>query len=124
MINLCAQQSMMIIEKSGRQTSINIAAVSKITFPPLTMEIYPDEGGKQVFSLTDLSRLSFQDPVAIKKQEITKTGHGTILYPNPVGDELTIQFGNMNGPVHIDIFDMKGRLVLQKRDCQVGGEIN
>ena len=33
------------------------------------------------------------------------------IYPNPTSDQITIDIKGYNGPVHIEVYDLQGRLI-------------
>ncbi len=70
----------------------------------------------RVFTSPTSQGLWYRDDLLVGETELTKVeSKEVLLYPNPVKSLLTIDVGNsFNGPVHLKIYDINGRIVKQQ----------
>lgn len=82
------------------------------------------QSGVQYIRLSNPGRKGYNinwidiQPTAMKRTEIKNVleenlNKGIRIYPNPVVDRLYIDSGNDNGPNHVKIFDLNGKLVFE-----------
>jgi len=112
---LQAQSTMYVNEFSGTQTPYALSIIRKLTFPIGNITVNKTSGVNDTYALSDIRYLNFIDLTTgvsqISKQETVNTN----LFPNPVNDQLQINFETIEaGNIQVEIVDIQGKVLLQK----------
>ena len=110
-----AQNKLYVKEKAGTQTAFVLSDVRKLTFPSGSIIVNKNDGNTSTYALSNIRYLNFTDlSVGVSQFANQETGN-IILFPNPVTDELKINFqsaGKWN--LQIDIIDIQGKVLHQE----------
>src|ERR1035437_1536276 len=87
---LQAQSSMNVKENSGTQTSYTLTGIRKLTFPTGSMLVTKTDGSTNTYTLSSIRYLNFTNLTTSVSQVDNQANSGSILYPNPVIDQLQI----------------------------------
>lgn len=115
-ISMQAQNTLFVKEKSGTQTSYSLSNIQKLTFASENIIVNKKDGSINTFAFTNIRYLNFGNDGTTGISRIEIEGNKTlILYPNPVTDQLNIQFKSASSEkVQLQIVNIQGRIILQE----------
>lgn len=104
-------QNIFINQTNGTTVSFSISELKKMTFSDGSLQVYDDSGSTDNFALNNLRNITFYDintDIPFFVNDINCR-----IFPNPVGDFLTIDLSdtNIKSTIEIQIIDMNGRLI-------------
>lgn len=119
---LQAQSSMNVKENSGTQTSYTLTGIRQLTFPIGNMLVTKTDGSTNTYTLSSIRYLNFTNLTTAVSQEVNQANSGSVLFPNPVIDQLQISYESLNaGNVQLEIMDVQGKILYQQTiNCQTG----
>lgn len=104
-------QTLNVVGTDGGQEMFDLAEIGKLYFVVDVLLIDQNNGETAVFLFEDISQLNFTDAtgdVEYSKQD----NQAVILYPNPAGNEISVQYAGFQGEVRqMEIYDQTGQLV-------------
>ena len=111
-----AQNTMFVKEKTGVQTPNAIADIKKLTFAAGNMIVSKENGNTTAYAIANLRFLNFGNNTYTIIPKVGIEGSSTIkLYPNPVFDQLHIQYESViPEDIQLKITDLQGRLMLHQ----------
>ena len=114
--NLHAQNLLFVKEKSGAQTSYSLSNIQKLTFASGNITVNRNNGSMNTYAFTNIHYLNFGNDGTTGISPFEMMGNNTfLLYPNPVTDQLNIQFTSASTEkVKLQIVNMQGRIILQQ----------
>jgi hypothetical protein len=112
MVSLESQNSLVINEKSGIQSTFDLSGIKTLTFSTNNLTINKKDGTISTYVLTDLRNLNFGTATALGSYTFDSK---LMLFPNPVTNQLCIQYSSSTiKKVQLQILDIQGRIVLQQ----------
>ena len=111
---LQAQNTLYLKDKAGTNTPILLSEIRNMTFSEGNLTITQTNGTATPIGLAEIQNLSFTGFTAVK---IIATNQSSkiVLFPNPVLDELHLNFvSNNNEAMRLEIFDIQGKMLYQK----------
>jgi hypothetical protein len=119
---LQAQNSLVVKEKSGVQTSFILSGLRKLTFPSGSMTVNKTDGSMSSYALNTICFLTFSDLFNVVSPIVTSGRNNLTLYPNPVIDHLQMGYETFEeGNVQVEIIDFQGQILFRQTiSCQVG----
>lgn len=114
MTNLQAQ-SIYIVNKSGTQTGYLLTSLKTITFAGTTLNFNKKDGNSVSAFLSDVKLLTFSPLTEIISPQATESDLN--IYPNPVRNQLNLQFKAHQRTLATDIsiFSTDGKLVYSNK---------
>lgn len=108
-------QSIIVKEKNGSITTLNLKDIHKLSFAAGNMEIYTAAGDTKIYDLNIVKSLSFTNAISTVSLQVPIAGSDLNLFPNPADEELNLSFESLvSGKLGIIIFDSKGRKMKQE----------
>jgi len=116
------QNSLVVKEKSGTQTSFTLSALRKLTFPAGSIAVSITDGSTSTYAFNTIRSLTFSDIITNVAPIVKKERNNLTLYPNHVVDQLQISYEMLKeGSVQVEIIDFQGRVLhRQTIRCQKG----
>jgi hypothetical protein len=112
--HLHAENALFVNEKTGTTTSFQLSTVRTLTFLSGHVNVNTLSNGVRSFALNNVRSIYFGNCVSVEGPS-AKDAHSLILYPNPVVDELFVQFSaSFPEVVTLQILDLQGKLLLEK----------
>ena len=112
LISMQAQNVLFIKEKPDKITPYTLSGIKTLTFTSANMNVNEKDGSVNVYTLNSISNLNFGSPNSIVELSANTNGK-LILYPNPVIDQLHIQFTTSTTEiVQLQIVNLQGKVVL------------
>lgn len=123
-IGLKGQSNLYVNEKTGTVTPYLLSSLRKLTFYSSNLVINKNNGNLSSFGLNSISSINFEsNSTDIKPLEIQGVSN-FILYPNPVVDQLHINYESIKtANVQLEIIDFMGS-ILQKKILSIQSGIN
>ena len=120
--SLKAQNTLVVKEKSGTQTSFILNSLRKLTFPAGSMIVNKTDGSTSTYAFSTIRSLTFSDLINNVSPIAKKERSNLTLYPNPVIDQLQMSYEALQeGSVQAEIIDFQGRILhRQAISCQEG----
>ena len=113
--NIHAQSILMVNEIDGKQTSYTIEDIRKLTFLNEALFVNHMNESVQSYPLENIRSLKFSYSTGSMNKLVFQGDENIRLYPNPVVDNLTIDFDSANkGSMQINLFDLQGQNVFAK----------
>lgn len=114
MTNIQAQ-SIYVINKSGIQTGYPLTSLKTITFAGTTLNFNKKNGATESAFLSDVKLLTFSPLTEIVSPQATEADLN--IYPNPVRNQLNLQFKAQQSTqaTDISIFSIDGKLVYSNK---------
>ena len=120
---LQAQSIMNVNNKSGTRTTFILSEISRLTFATGNLIVSKKDATTSSYALTSISYLNFGNYFtnALIEPE-NSTNYSLLLFPNPVIDNLNLQFDSQfDNKVELQIINCLGKVVLQQTlSCQNG----
>jgi len=112
---LIQAQTFFIKEKSGSQTFVALDNIRNLRFTVGLVTVNKTDGSSSDIFMSDIRYLSFINYSTGVSQNNLKTDDGLALYPNPVINELHINYESVQeSKVQIGIFNIQGQLIQQE----------
>ncbi|MEA4839676.1 MAG: T9SS type A sorting domain-containing protein [Bacteroidales bacterium] len=120
-LGLHAQTLLNLKERTGTLTSFELNSLQKLTFDSRNITVNRKSGTASVFALANIKNIKFDRTTAIDVVR-EKNSKNILLYPNPVVDQLNVQYKSpVTEKVRLQILDMQGQVVyMQNLDIQTG----
>jgi hypothetical protein len=114
--SLQAQNALFVKENSGVQTPYSLTSIKKLTFASGNIIVNKNDGNANSYSLTNIRNLTFgKDGSTSISQVSTDKNNTLMLYPNPVIDQLHVQYVSVvSENVQLQIVDMQGKIILKQ----------
>jgi len=112
---LQAQSTLFVKEHGGIQTPYTLSSIRKLTFAGGNMTVNKDTGSLTTYALSNIRYLNFTD-LTTGVSQTDKAGNSNImLYPNPVNEQLQINYETLKtGNVQVEIVDLLGKVLYQQ----------
>jgi len=105
-------------------TSFSIGDIRKLTFSDGNMNIQKLDKSSRAFGIADVVKLYFSDISTSIQSPIAQLKNKTILYPNPVKDQLFIKQESVtNCNTIVELIDLQGK-ILRKQLMNTQTSIN
>lgn len=119
-----AQTKLNVNPKTGAITPFTLNEVKSITFSSGNMYVTKKGGISNSYQLSNIRYLNFESLLTDNFQANIIHDSQLILYPNPVINDLHVQFKSSEECGRLIIFDLQGRIILQQNlNCQEGKNI-
>jgi len=105
-----AQSSLIIKDNLGNETLTPLNELNKITFSGGNINLLKNDGNNKIFALTNLRKITFLNSVT-SISENSESSTLISLYPNPVDNELKINFSCSKALVKI--FNIFGSIMFE-----------
>jgi hypothetical protein len=108
---LQAQSMLYVKEKAGNQTAFPIPGIRKLNFTGGNVVVTDTNAGTETFPVSGIRFLSFRNFFTGIQDPGTNQAGKLRLYPNPVNDELIIEYAGDHDGLTIEILDLQGRVL-------------
>ena len=110
-----AQSTLYVNTHSGTQTPFTLSSIKKLTFESGSMTVNKTSGSIDSYLLTDMRYLNFTDLTTGVSLTDKAESSDMLLYPNPVIDQLQINYESLKiENVQVEIVDLQGRVLHQQ----------
>ena len=107
-------QTMFVKEKFGTETIFGIIDIRKVIFTGGNLTVISFNGNSRSFNLADIRYVNFTDmSTGIYSSEKEQSEFLT-LFPNPVQDNLTLNYRSLGEAVQFEVMTLDGKTVLKK----------
>ena len=109
---LNAQNALFVKNINGTNTQFSLANIDKLTFSSGNLIVLQKLGSSSSYSFANISRLNFGVLTGFKDVSIDESTK-VKTYPNPVINELNVQFKSITAEIiDLQIIDLQGKILI------------
>jgi hypothetical protein len=106
-----AQNQLVLTRANGQTEAFNVSEIRSIKFANNALNLTKLNGSQSSWPLADISQYAFSNATSTS-QPIQATAEQVKVFPNPVANQLSVEYGtSREGRIAIELLDLHGRVL-------------
>ncbi len=106
-----AQNQLIVTLTNGQTDAFNVSDIRSIKFANNTMKLTENSGTQSSWPMADISQYAFSDATSIGQNTLAGSDQ-TRIFPNPVSDNLSIEYRtSVESKIAIELLDYTGKVL-------------